>query len=83
MKSKVIYDNMRGCIAICSAGFLGLITEEYPHNITYPDENKRLAYVGIHLSKELFGQKWFSRSPKILGAFVGDIDEVIKRLVKK
>lgn len=73
---------MLGCLAVCSQGFLGLITERFPRNIVFPDGNKKLMYVGIHISKEKFGEKWTSESPEVLGAFVGNVDKVIELLRK-
>jgi hypothetical protein len=62
-------DSMKGMVAICGAGTYGLITEEEPKEITYPDGNKAVVYVGIHLTdkKEPVGSPWCSRNPKVVG----------------
>lgn len=59
----------KGTLAICGIGCLGLITEDEPKEITYPDGNKGTAYVGIHLTDKVskVGSPWSSRNPKVVG----------------
>ena len=68
----------KGSIAFCTRGYLGLITEDAPKEITYPDGNKGLAWVGIQLTdKKSFspdwkgpvgiGTPWSSRTPVVVG----------------
>lgn len=57
----------RGSLAICSRGYLGVITSDEPGHILYPDGNQGYAYRGIHLSVEMLGQQWSSRNPVIVG----------------
>jgi hypothetical protein len=66
-----------GSLAICGAGTLGLITEDCPREITYPDGNKGLAYVGIHLTDKIapIGSPWSSRHPKIVGHVTDFLEE--------
>jgi len=40
----------RGVIAICSRGYIGLITEDEPKEVHYPDGNTGVAWVGIQLT---------------------------------
>ena len=67
---------MKGKLALCSRGLLGLITEDEPQPVTYADETTGTAYVGVHLSSgenHNIGEPWSSRSPKV----VGDLAEVM------
>ena len=57
---------MKGYVALCSRSQPGLILFDEPCEVTYPDGNKGTAYIGIHLSPELFGKPWSSRNPKLL-----------------
>jgi hypothetical protein len=57
---------MKGTIAFCSMGILGIITEDNPRLITYPDGNTGYAYVGIKLT-EAIGEPWSSKTPRIIG----------------
>lgn len=59
----------KGSLAICSSGTLGVITEDKPKEVTYSDNNKGFAYVGIHLTDEIceIGDIWSSRNPKVIG----------------
>lgn len=59
----------KGTIALCGIGTIGLITEDQPKEINYPDGNTGLAYVGIHLTDKVteIGAPWSSRKPIILG----------------
>jgi hypothetical protein len=67
----------RGSFARCSRGFLGLITCDEPQEVTYPDGNNGVAWVGIHLtgSNGLAGRPWSSRMPVV----VGHVEEIEKR----
>ena len=67
----------KGSLAMCGIGCLGLITEDEPQEITYPDGNKGIAYVGIHLTDKVckIGDAWSSRNPII----VGHTDDLIKK----
>lgn len=82
----------RGVIAICSQGYLGLITEDEPQEITYPDGNKGTAYVGIQLTDKPpftegfegptgIGAPWSSRTPKCL-THVDSLQEVLTLLTE-
>lgn len=56
----------RGAIARCSRGQLGLITVDEPTEVTYPDGNTGIAWVGIHLAwgeGVKPGDPWSSRNP--------------------
>jgi len=66
----------RGSLAICSLGCLGLITADEPQEITYPDGNKGVAYVGIHLSDKVapVGSPWSSRNPRVIGKLAVKVD---------
>lgn len=59
----------KGTLAICGIGCLGLITEGEPKEITYPDGNTGVAYVGIHLTDKVckIGDPWSSKRPKVVG----------------
>jgi hypothetical protein len=59
----------KGTLAICGIGCLGLITDDNPQEITYPDGNKSFAWVGIHLTDKVcsIGGKWLSRNPIVVG----------------
>lgn len=59
----------KGSIAICSRGFLGLITDDDKKDIIYSDGNVGKAYVGIHLCTDMkfFGTGWSSTKPKVIG----------------
>lgn len=61
-------EKMKNVIARCSLGSLGLITEDEPKEIVYPDGNKGFAYVGIHLTDKVapIGSPWSSRTPLAL-----------------
>ncbi|MFW5847286.1 MAG: hypothetical protein ACOCVF_00005 [bacterium] len=58
-----------GTLAVCGIGCLGLITEDKPREITYPDGNKSVAWVGIHLTDKVcpIGSAWSSRKPIVVG----------------
>jgi len=59
----------KGALAYCSLNCLGLITEDEPQEVTYPDGNKGIAYVGIHLTGQIaeIGSPWSSRTPRVVG----------------
>lgn len=51
---------------------MGLITEDQPQEVTYPDGSKAVAYVGIHLKNgeglyQPIGRPWSSRNPTVVG----------------
>ena len=58
---------IKGSLAVCSLGCLGLITEDEKKEVTYPDGTKGMAYVGIHLTDKIapIGSPWSSRNPRI------------------
>lgn len=59
----------KGSIAFCGIGSLGLTTHDEPKEIEYPDGNKTISYIGIHLT-DMFsniGDKWSSRNPRVVG----------------
>lgn len=66
--------NMKGKLAFCSLGSLGLIIEDELKEITYPDGTKGTAYVGIHLTDKIaaIGSPWCSRNPSVVGEIVLD-----------
>jgi hypothetical protein len=56
-----------GDIAICKAGFIGLITCDGKRLCHYPDGNSAMAYVGIHLENRKgvkIGAPWSSTAPE-------------------
>jgi len=59
---------MKGAIARCSLGTLGLITSDGPVPVTYKDGNSGIAWVGIHLTDAIapLGSSWSSRNPRIV-----------------
>lgn len=65
----------KGSLAFCGLNALGLITEDEPKEVSYPDGNKGYAYVGIHLTDKIapIGSPWTSRHPKT----VGHIDDIL------
>lgn len=64
----------KGAVALCSLGSLGLITENEPQEVVYPDG---MAWVGVHLTDKIapIGSKWSSRNPIIIN---DNIQELIK-----
>lgn len=60
---------VRGDLALCSKGALGLITESDQQEVTYDDQTKGKAYVGIHLTDKVaaLGSPWSSRTPLVVG----------------
>ena len=63
---------LKGTLAICSRGILGLITSDGVKEITYPDGTKGMAYTGIKLSGPDIGEPWLSRTPNVV-AFVEEL----------
>lgn len=55
---------LKGCLALCSRGYLGLITEDRPKKVKYDDGTEGEAYVGIHLMEHMVGKPWSSRNPR-------------------
>ena len=74
---------LKNAIAICGIGTIGLITEDYPQKITYPDGNQSMAYIGMHLTNKIcpVGSPWASRKPIVIGYLDYDnIDKLIELL---
>jgi len=60
---------MKGKLALCSRGCLGIITADEPQEVAYMDDIRGIGYVGIHLRDSEFakaGDPWSSRTPKVL-----------------
>lgn len=57
---------LKGDIAVCSQGYLGLITKDEPQPVEYPNGDCALAFVGIHISPGMEGSPWSSRNPVVL-----------------
>jgi hypothetical protein len=57
----------RGAIAVCSHGYIGLVTCDEPQPVNYGDGNKGVAWTGIHLSAGKIGDPWCSREPTVIG----------------
>jgi hypothetical protein len=70
---------VKGKLALCRAGSLGLITNNEKQEVTYADGDKAMAYVGIHLTDKIapIGSPWSSRAPII----VGEVTETQARLI--
>lgn len=79
------FEPRRGAFAYCSRGELGLITSEMPLTVVYEKCFScstiltsectcvtGIAWVGIHLSPEKFGEPWSSRTPRVVGALRPD-----------
>jgi len=65
---------MRAHLAICSHGFLGLITSDAPQATPYSANYQDLAWTGIHLTErdgKKVGDRWQSKEPKII-CHIGD-----------
>lgn len=60
---------VRGDLALCSKGALGLITESGVQAVTYADQTTGWAHVGIHLTDKVapIGSPWSSRKPRVVG----------------
>jgi len=82
----------KGDLAVCSRGYLGLITSEGPEEVSYPDGTRGQAWTGIHLTwyrgleyqHTNPGDPWSSRTPTVVG-YINDegkvsTHEVTKRL---
>ncbi len=67
---------LKGTIAICSRGILGLITSDGVEEVTYPDGTKGMAFTGIKLSGPDVGKPWSSRQPKV----VAYVEELLARV---
>jgi len=65
----------KGDIGVCSAGALGLITQDGKQPVLYGDGNKDIAYVGIHLTDKIapIGSPWSSRNPIVIGHISADL----------
>lgn len=59
---------LKGRLAVCSKGSLGLITNNEPQAVRYPDGCEDIAYVGVHLTDKIapMGSPWSSRMPRIV-----------------
>jgi len=60
---------MKGKLALCSRGCLGIITHNETQGVEYEDGVHGIAYVGVHLRDSEFakaGDPWSSRTPKVL-----------------
>jgi len=52
-------------LAFCGLGHLGVVECDRPQEVTYPDGNTGVAWVGRHIFPlELFGKPWSSRNPQ-------------------
>ena len=70
---------MKGKLAVCSKGYLGLITSEDLEPLFYGEgPYLQYAYTGVHLSPEMAGKFWCSRNPQI----IGDAGDVAKFFVQ-
>lgn len=60
---------MKGKLALCGKGTLGLITHAEPQPVSYGDGSKGKAFVGIHLTDKIapIGSPWSSRNPNVVG----------------
>jgi len=71
----------RGALAYDSQGrALGLITCDKPHPVKYPDGSTKVAWTGIHLTREgpetspiQIGDVWLAEHP----SGIGDIEELL------
>lgn len=72
-----------GDIALCGAGYVGVITHEEPQEVTYPDGNKATAWIGVHLGPSKVGRPWSSRNPAILGRPEDIGDDTILQFVMR
>ncbi len=60
---------MRAHLAICSHGYLGLITSDAPVATPYSGSYQDVAWTGIHMAEgreKKIGDRWQSKAPKIL-----------------
>lgn len=60
---------VKGSLAICGLGCLGIIIDDEKRIVKYPDGNEGRAYIGIHATDKIanIGEPWSSRNPKIIG----------------
>lgn len=72
----------KGKLAFCSQGKLGIITEDEAQEVTYPDGNKGVAFVGVCLET---GEPWSSRQPAILGTIqeIAESNLSLRDFIKK
>lgn len=73
-------ESFKGRLALDDNGGIGLITDAFPRYMLNKDGSKLLAYVGIKLTKVGMGDRWVCKSPKVLGAIVGNVDEIIQKI---
>lgn len=62
---------MKGKLALCGRGNLGIITNDEKRSVTYADQHVEMAYVGLHLTDgpgHKIGDPWSSRSPMVVGS---------------
>lgn len=60
---------MRAHLAICSQGYVGLITSDAPVATPYSGDYQDVAWTGIHMTTKggkQIGDRWQSKNPKIL-----------------
>lgn len=60
---------MRAHLALCSHGYLGLITSDAPVATPYSGSYQDVAWTGIHMAEgrdKKIGDRWQSKAPKIL-----------------
>ena len=76
---------MRGKIAYCGHGHLGLILSDRPRSVMYKNGEEGQAWTGIHLTNgedHKIGDMWSSRAPKVIShisIFVNDLEKWLKR----
>lgn len=66
---------MKGHLARCSKGALGLITVDEKVLVKYQDGTEGMSWIGIHLTDKVApaGTTWMSRNPTIYVKFKGDL----------
>lgn len=60
---------MRAHLALCSHGYLGLITSDAPVATPYSGSYQDVAWTGIHMAEgrdKKIGDRWQSKNPKII-----------------
>lgn len=73
-----------GDIALCGAGFVGVIISDKQHDVVYPDGNISYAWVGVHLGPNKEGRPWSSRNPAIIGRAEDMLpDETLRQFVMR
>jgi len=60
----------KGDMAMCSQKQVGLVLSDKPEKVTYNDGTTGIAWTGIHLSKEKFGEPWSSRNPVFVASMM-------------